>query len=74
MIVCLCRGVSDREINRRIDEGATTLRDLQRCGIGDQCGSCNSTLRNMLMRAAEARAAAPACVCGEAAPAVAAHA
>jgi bacterioferritin-associated ferredoxin len=48
MIVCICRGKSDRDINRVIDAGATTLRDLQRCGIGDQCGSCHVSLKAML--------------------------
>lgn len=65
MIICICRGKSDRDINRAIDAGATSVRDLQRCGIGDQCGSCHNTLRGMLARAAEARtaqqAAADAC-------------
>ena len=61
MIICICRGKSDRDVNRAIDNGATTLRDLQRCGIGDQCGSCNNTLLKMLAQAAEANAAASAC-------------
>lgn len=64
MIVCICRGVSDRSINQAIDEGARSLHDLQRCGIGDQCGSCHNSLRKMLAMAAaerEAMAAAPHC-------------
>lgn len=65
MIVCICRGVSDRTINRAIENGAETIADLQRCGIGDCCGGCHGSLRMMLAEAAEARAAAavpcPAC-------------
>jgi bacterioferritin-associated ferredoxin len=60
VIICICRGKSDREIARAIDGGATTVRDLQRCGIGDQCGSCHVTLRGMLARSADL-AAADAC-------------
>lgn len=64
MIVCICRGVSDRTVNQAIDDGARSVRDLQRCGIGDQCGSCHNFLRQMLSAAAaerEAMAAAPCC-------------
>jgi bacterioferritin-associated ferredoxin len=57
VIICICRGKSDREIAKAIDNGATSVRDLQRCGIGDQCGSCHSTLRGMLARAATEQAA-----------------
>ena len=58
MIVCLCRGASDRTINEAIDDGARSVRDLQRCGIGDQCGSCHNALRKMLAVAAAEREAA----------------
>jgi bacterioferritin-associated ferredoxin len=57
MIVCICRGVSDRTINEAIDDGARSVRDLQRCGIGDCCGSCHNSLRKMLAAAAAERAA-----------------
>lgn len=39
-----------------IEDGASTIRDLQRCGIGDQCGSCHVSLRVMLAEAAAAAA------------------
>ena len=66
MIICICRGKSDRDVNRAIDNGATTLRDLQRCGIGDQCGSCHNSLRTMLARAAAASDAQPCPACAPA--------
>lgn len=69
MIICICRGKSDRDIERAIDNGAATLRDLQRCGIGDQCGSCHNTLKGILARAAEAQ---PCPACAPAGQAVAA--
>ena len=63
VIVCICRGKSDREVMKAIGNGASSLRDLQRCGIGDQCGSCHNSLRAMLAAAAEASAPpCPACV------------
>lgn len=71
MIICICRGKSDRVIASAIDHGAATIRDLQRCGIGDQCGSCHSSLRSMLAQAAAASAQpCPACVSEPAAAAV----
>lgn len=62
MIVCICRGKSDRDVKKAIDNGASSLRELQRCGIGDQCGSCHNSLRTMLLAAAaEAVQPCPAC-------------
>lgn len=63
MIICICRGQSERHIARAIDNGATSIADLQLCGIGDQCGSCHSTLRVLLAQASAASATpCPACV------------
>lgn len=56
MIICICRGKNERDIHKAIDHGATTVRDLQRCGIGDQCGSCHVSLRAMLATSAAAQA------------------
>jgi bacterioferritin-associated ferredoxin len=70
VIVCICRGKSDREVKKAIGNGASTLRDLQRCGIGDECGSCHNSLRAMLaVAAAEAAPPCPACVGADAAAA-----
>ncbi|HUR81819.1 MAG TPA: (2Fe-2S)-binding protein [Thermoanaerobaculia bacterium] len=56
VIICICRGKSERDINRAIDNGAESVRDLQLCGIGDQCGSCHNSLRAMLAQSAAASA------------------
>ena len=62
MIICICRGKSERDVMTAIDAGASSIRDLQRCGIGDQCGSCHNALKGMLARAAAAEAQpCPAC-------------
>ncbi|HYR29283.1 MAG TPA: (2Fe-2S)-binding protein [Thermoanaerobaculia bacterium] len=63
MIICICRGKNERDVNRAIDNGAATLRELQRCGIGDQCGSCHNSLRGMLARAAVAADIVPCPAC-----------
>ncbi len=62
MIICICRGKSEREIVRTIHNGASSVRDLQRCGIGDQCGSCHSSLRAMIAASAVAAQPCPVCV------------
>jgi len=82
VIICICRGKSDRDITRAINNGASTVRDLQRCGIGDQCGSCLNSLRGMIAQAhaaaatvaASATVPCPACLPTEAAAAAHAHA
>lgn len=49
MIVCVCAGVSDREIRAAIQAGARTLGDLgRRCRAGVDCGACRDMLRGML--------------------------
>lgn len=49
MLVCVCRGVSDREVREVLARGASTLRDVGRaCGAGTDCGSCRDLLRSML--------------------------
>lgn len=68
MIVCICRGASDRDVNRAIDAGARSIADLQRCGIGTECGSCHNFLR-MMLADASAVAALPADPCPACSPA-----
>lgn len=68
MIICICRGKSDRDIHEAIAEGATSVRDLQRCGIGDQCGSCHHTLRAMLAQSIAADQAAAAAMVAQQPP------
>lgn len=62
MIVCICHGVSDLPIRQEIANGASSLEELRRCGIGDQCGSCHPVLKLLLAEAAAAAECAnPAC-------------
>jgi bacterioferritin-associated ferredoxin len=49
MLVCLCRGVSDREVREVLAGGATTLRQVGKaCGAGIDCGSCRDLIRTMI--------------------------
>jgi bacterioferritin-associated ferredoxin len=49
MIVCICRGASDRDIRAAIQGGARCVDTLEGCGIGGDCGGCHDTLREMLV-------------------------
>jgi len=41
MIVCICKGVSDRHIRAAVKGGAASVRDLTReLGLGTCCGKC----------------------------------
>ena len=51
MIVCICHGISDREIEEHIHQGARSVADVaRRCGAGTDCGSCNCAVRDMVRR------------------------
>ena len=49
MILCLCRGVSEREVAAVVERGAITLADVRRqCGAGTDCGSCVADIKAVL--------------------------
>lgn len=51
MVVCICKGVRDREIHQAIGEGANTLAKIgDRCRAGTGCGRCRNRLECMLTR------------------------
>lgn len=49
MYVCLCRAVTDRAIQKAIDQGATSYRDIRdQLDAGTCCGKCVPDIRDML--------------------------
>ncbi len=49
MVVCLCAGSSDRDIERAVEAGARSLSDIgDLCRAGLDCGVCRSTLLGIL--------------------------
>ncbi len=48
MIVCNCRGASDRDVRAVIQAGAGCLSELERSGIGGDCRCCEDMLRDMI--------------------------
>jgi bacterioferritin-associated ferredoxin len=54
MLVCQCRGVSDRQIRRLVREGACSTRDVVRAtGAGRDCGGCRSDVKKVVELAVE---------------------
>ncbi|MFO8155773.1 MAG: (2Fe-2S)-binding protein [Thiohalospira sp.] len=49
MYVCICRSITDKHIEREIEAGASTLKDLnRRLGICGECGRCGKSARSVL--------------------------
>ncbi len=49
MYICLCRGVTDRQIKAAIDNGAQTLSHLRKhLGVAGQCGKCACSAQELL--------------------------
>lgn len=52
MLVCQCRGVSDRQIRRAVKNGACSLREVAReTGAGMRCGGCRSSVAQVVQEA-----------------------
>jgi len=58
MYVCICHGVTDKQIESSIEDGAMTMKQLSaELKIGSQCGKCcqcaKKVLNNKLLQIAE---------------------
>lgn len=53
MYVCLCKGVTDRQIKAAVTEGtAASIGQLRKClGVASQCGKCSVAAREILHEA-----------------------
>lgn len=50
MIVCSCKGITDRTIRDLIRNGTCSLRDIsRRCDAGRGCGGCRPTIDRLVM-------------------------
>ncbi len=55
MYVCICKGITEKQIKTSVAEGASSVRDLyQELALGSQCGKCvgfaNSLLKEELVK------------------------
>jgi bacterioferritin-associated ferredoxin len=61
MYVCLCNGITDRDVRRYAEGGDCSVAMIYRaCGAQPRCGKCVAYVRRMLHR----DEAAPACEVG----------
>lgn len=56
MYVCLCEGVTDGQIRAAVEEGVSTMRQLQdELGVARNCGRCACYARSLLDESLAAR-------------------
>jgi bacterioferritin-associated ferredoxin len=49
MILCLCRGISERTVRMAVATGACSLDAVAaRCGAGTDCGSCRRAIQDVV--------------------------
>lgn len=49
MIICICKSVSDTDINNAIDSGVSSFDGMQNAlGVATQCGSCECEVKELL--------------------------
>jgi bacterioferritin-associated ferredoxin len=52
MYVCVCKAITDRDIETAARSGARTLKDLRRnLGVASECGKCASCAHEVLCNA-----------------------
>jgi bacterioferritin-associated ferredoxin len=52
MYVCICHGISDRDIRKAADDGCREVHELtMRTGLGSGCGSCLDLASELLNEA-----------------------
>ncbi|MCO4792350.1 MAG: (2Fe-2S)-binding protein [Bacteriovoracaceae bacterium] len=40
MVICLCKGITDKKIEDLVDKGLPTQEVLKKLGVGSDCGIC----------------------------------
>jgi bacterioferritin-associated ferredoxin len=49
VIVCICRGVSDRQVRLTVLNGASTIKEVAaQCQAGRGCGACHEQIEGMI--------------------------
>lgn len=60
MYICICNGVTDRDILEAADNGATSLKDLQdELNVATCCGSCAMCAKGILNQVHSAQSTIP---------------
>lgn len=54
MYVCLCKGITDKDITGAISAGADSYADVRsQLGVGTQCGQCASYTKSLVRQTVE---------------------
>ncbi len=49
MYVCLCKGITDTQIRAAVQDGASSLREVNNAlGVASQCGKCGIMARDIV--------------------------
>ena len=49
MIICICKNISDKEINTQLSSGISSLCELKRSlGVATQCGACEYGIKDLI--------------------------
>jgi len=49
MYICLCHGITDRQIRRAVEQGASSLGDVQmQLPVGGCCGRCEPAASELI--------------------------
>lgn len=49
MLVCVCNGISDRDIDSALQDGAASFKEVRTTlGLGSCCGQCATFARDMV--------------------------
>jgi bacterioferritin-associated ferredoxin len=63
MYVCICHGITERQIHRAVEQGARTLGDVQmKLPVGGCCGRCEDCAREVIRDYQRAEAGGPTAV------------
>ncbi|WP_283786048.1 (2Fe-2S)-binding protein [Bermanella sp. WJH001] len=48
MYVCLCKGITERQVQQAIDNGADYKALREELGVAGDCGQCGNTCKEMV--------------------------
>lgn len=49
MYICICKAITDSQIETAIADGINTRKALHQClGVGSDCGKCNRHVRELI--------------------------
>lgn len=60
MYICICKGITEKQVKSAVDDGCTSLRELRNeLGVASNCGKCAGHAREVLNEALAVRSSIP---------------